>query len=399
MKVLVVNAGSSSLKYQLIEMDTEEAICKGNIECIGINGSKLTHKIGAKEFVIEHPIANHTQAFELLMKCLTEGETKVIHDTNDVKAVGHRVVHSGEEFTSSAYIDDDAMEKLEKVSYMAPLHNPAAVNCIKSCMQVFKNTPNVAVFDTAFHSSMPSKASMYAIPYEDYQTYKIRKYGFHGTSHRFVSQEAIKYLTERGLPCGKIVTCHLGNGSSLTAVKDGKCIDTSMGVTPIDGVPMGTRCGSIDPSVVDMLSNYKHMPTGEVLSYLNKKSGFLGVSGRSSDARDICNMAADGDMRAILARDMFAYSCKKFIGSYAAAMNGLDCVVFTGGIGENSAIFRKLILEDMNYLGIELDEEQNKKRGEFINLTAKGSKVQILAIPTNEELVIARDTKEIVENL
>ena len=294
------------------------------------------------------------------------------------------------------------MKKLQSVAHLAPLHNPANIACIQLCKSLLPKVPNVAVFDTAFHSTMPKKAKMYGIPYEIYEKYQIRRYGFHGTSHKFVSGEAINYLTSKGLPCGKIVTCHLGNGSSISAVKDGKCVDTSMGMTPMAGVMMGTRCGDIDPAIVEMIADNTGMSLKETTNYLNKQSGFAGVSGVSSDARELCKAAAEGNERAQLAKDMFAYQVQKFIGSYAVAMNGLDCVVFTGGIGENSWEFRELIMQNTEFLGIAFDQEKNKAkeaRGNFCDLSKPESKVKVLVIPTNEELVIARETKEIVQSL
>ncbi len=400
MKILVVNAGSSSLKYQLIEMTKEEVICKGTVECIGIEGSKNTHKVNGKAYVVERPLADHTDAFNLVMECLTNKEYGSIESPKEISAIGHRVVHSGEAFTKSTYVDAKALEKLEEIAHLAPLHNPASLACLKSCMSIV-DCPNVVVFDTAFHSTMPDKAKMYAIPYEDYQATKIRKYGFHGTSHKFVSQEAIKYLKSQGRPCGKIVTCHLGNGSSVTAVKDGKCVDTSMGMTPLEGLIMGTRVGNIDAAAVIMLAEAKGMSLADMSNYLNKKSGFLGVSGVSSDFRKLCEAIDNGNQRAKLAYDMFAYQIRKLIGSYAVAMGGLDAVVFTGGIGENGARIRKSVAEDMEFLGIELDDKLNQAvpGGSFADVTAKDGKVAVLVIPTNEELVIATETKEIVEAL
>ncbi|MGN0771180.1 MAG: acetate/propionate family kinase [Christensenellales bacterium] len=402
MKVLVVNAGSSSLKYQLIEMETETVLCKGVVEKIGLEGSLITHKYGDKKVVIEDTINDHTKAFNLLMECLVNKEYGVIDSVKEIAAIGHRVVHCGEEFDSSVYVGDDEMKKLKSVAHLAPLHNPANLACIESCKAILPDVSNVAVFDTAFHSTMPKKASMYGIPYEIYEKYQIRRYGFHGTSHKFVSGEAIKYLTAKGLPCANIVTCHLGNGSSISAVKDGKCVDTSMGMTPMAGVMMGTRCGDIDPAVVEMIADNTGMSLKETTNYLNKQSGFLGVSGVSSDARMLCAAADEGNERAQLAKDMFAYQVKKFIGSYAVAMNGLDCVVFTGGIGENSYEFRELIMSETEFLGIEFDRDKNRSkeaRGNFCELNTARSKVKVLVIPTNEELVIARETKEIVESL
>lgn len=403
MKVLVVNAGSSSLKYQLIEMNTESVICKGVVERIGISGSKITHKITAtkKEVVIDRPLSNHTEAFNLLVECLLNKDYAVISSVEEIAAIGHRFVNPGEEFTTSTFIGDKELKVLESIVTMAPLHNQAHIDCIKSCKSILPTVPNVCVFDTSFHQTMPNKAKLYGIPYEDYQEYKIRRYGFHGTSHKFVSQEAIKYLDSIGAKSSKIITCHLGNGSSISAVKDGKCVDTSMGMTPLAGVLMGTRSGDIDPSAVEMLAKMKGMNFEQAVTYLNKKSGFLGVSGVSSDCRDVYNGAKNGDERCLLTTEMFSYTVKKYIGSYAAALNGLDAIVFTGGIGENSADARYDIMVDMDYLGIDFDFDKNASRpsGEIVELTKKDSKVKVLVIQTNEELVIARETKAIVESL
>lgn len=400
MKILVVNAGSSSLKYQLIEMDNEEVICKGGVECIGIEGSKISHKVNGKEHVIEKHLANHTDAFNLVMECLTNKEYGSISSPEEISAIGHRVVHSGEAFDKSTYIDDEALKRLESITHLAPLHNPASLACLKSCKSIV-DCPNVCVFDTVFHGTMPKKAKLYAIPYEDYEASKIRKYGFHGTSHKFVSQEAIKYLKSKGLNHSSIITCHLGNGSSITAVKDGKCIDTSMGMTPLDGLIMGTRCGCMDPAAVEMLAEFKNMSIKEITQYFNKKCGFLGVSGVSSDFRKLCAAMNEGNERAKLAFDMFVYQIRKYLGSYSVAMEGLDCIVFTGGIGENGPVAREAVCENLEFMGIKIDKDLNNNapRGEMVDISAKDSKVKILVIPTNEELVIARETEEVVNSL
>lgn len=400
MKVLVVNAGSSSLKYQVIEMNTETLLCKGGIERIGIEGSNLTQESGGKKYNVEKPLANHTEGFDLLIKCLTDKSVGgVLDDISEIEAVGHRVLHTGTDFDDSVLITPEALKILEKNAFLGPLHMPANIACVKSCMQVLPGVPNVAVFDTAFHSTMPAYAYMYAIPYEDYEQFKIRRYGFHGTSHKFVSQTAKKWLDDNGFASDKIVTCHLGNGSSITAVKDGKCVDTSMGMTPLEGVPMGTRSGDIDASVVEFLCNFKKMTVGQVITYLNKKSGFLGVSGVSSDSRNMLEEAHKGNKRAQLAADMFTYRVKKYIGSYAAAMGGLDCIVFTGGIGENSDEMRAGIVKGLEFLGVEVDKAENEKREKppVREISTKASKVRVLIVPTNEELMIARDTKRIVK--
>lgn len=380
-------------------MNTETLLCKGGIERIGIEGSNLTQESGGKKYNVEKPLANHTEGFDLLIKCLTDKSVGgVLDDISEIQAIGHRVLHTGTDFDDSVLITPEALKTLEKNAFLGPLHMPANIACVKSCMQVLPGVPNVAVFDTAFHTTMPAYAYMYAIPYEDYEQFKIRRYGFHGTSHKFVSQTAKKWLEDNGCASGKIVTCHLGNGSSITAVKDGKCVDTSMGMTPLEGVPMGTRSGDIDASVVEFLCNFKKMTVGEVITYLNKKSGFLGVSGVSSDSRNMLEEAHKGNKRARLAADMFMYKVKKYIGSYAAAMGGLDCIVFTGGIGENSDEMRAGITEGLEFLGVEVDKDENLKREKppVRDISKKSSKVRVLIVPTNEELMIARDTKRIV---
>lgn len=380
-------------------MNTETLLCKGGIERIGIEGSNLTQEVNGVKYNVEKPLANHTEGFDLLVKCLLDKNMGgVLNDISEIEAIGHRVLHTGTDFDDSVLVTDEALKVLEKNAFLGPLHMPANIACIKSCKKVLPNVPNVAVFDTAFHTTMPAYAYMYAIPYEDYEQYKIRRYGFHGTSHKFVSQSAVEYLKEKGFAYDKIVTCHLGNGSSITAVKDGKCVDTSMGMTPLEGVPMGTRSGDIDASVVEFLCNFKKMTVGEVITYLNKKSGFLGVSGVSSDSRNLLEEAEKGNERARLAADMFTYRVRKYIGAYSAAMGGLDCIAFAGGIGENSAEMREGILKGLEYLGVNVDWEENKKRSKapVREINTADSKVKVLIIPTNEELMIARDTKRIV---
>jgi len=339
---------------------------------------------------------NHTDALNFMLNILTSKEYGVIKDVNEIEAVGHRVLMSGEDFDSSVVIDDNVIKVCRKNSIYGPLHMPAQTDCIEACGQIMPDIPMVAVFDNTFHSTMPPKAFMYAIPYEDYQNYKLRKYGFHGTSHKYVSQKAIKYL---GKENSRMITCHLGNGSSLAAVVNGKCIDTSMGLTPLEGLIMGTRSGDIDPMVLDLLVKHKGMSLDEALDSLNKKSGFLGICG-VNDFRDVVHLAEGGNKRAALCLDMFQYRIKKYIGSYYAIMGGLDAIVFTGGIGENSAIGRKVIMEGLEHLGIDFDFEANNqlKKGKFAELHKPSSKVKVLVIPTNEELVIARDTQELVKN-
>lgn len=401
MKILVINAGSSSLKFQLIQMKTEECLCSGIVERIGEAGSEITYKMGGAKHQKTMPIKDHAEALSTVMSYLLDSEIGVIKSVEEIIGMGHRIVHSGEVFSGSVFLSDENLAKLDEVADMAPLHNPAAKTCILACKKVLPNVPNIGVFDTSFHSTMPKKASLYAIPYEDYTNFHIRKYGFHGTSHKFVSAAAIQYLKGKDEKCENIVTCHLGNGSSISAVKGGKCIDTTMGMTPLAGIMMGTRSGDIDPAVVEMLARKKEMSVQEVMTYLNKKSGFFGISGYSSDCRDLCDRARAGNERATLALEMFAYQAKKIIGSYAAAMNGLDCIVFTGGIGENSSYVRNMIMKDTDFLGVQFDSEKNEERSndEVTELSKKTSKVKVLAIKTNEEIVIARETKTIIDSI
>ena len=397
MKVLVINSGSSSLKYQLIDMQTEAVIAKGTCERIGIDGSKLTHKAKGKETVIEQAMPDHTVAVALVLKALTDTETGVISSMSDIDAVGHRAVASGEVFKKPTLVTDEVLEKMEELCDLAPLHNPAAIVGVKACRAAMPKTPMAFVFDTSFHFTMPDYAYMYAIDYAHYEKYSVRRYGFHGTSHKFVSQEAAKYLGKKPEEL-KIVTCHLGNGSSITAVDGGKSVDTSMGFTPLAGVPMGTRSGDIDSAVVEYLAQKEGWTVSQTLTYLNKKCGVAGVSGVSSDFRDLTAAADNGNKRAKLALDMFAYACKKYVGAYAAAMNGVDCIVFTAGVGENTPCVREAICENMQYLGLELDKQKNAERnnGAIRDISGANSKVKVLIIPTNEELVIARETVELL---
>ena len=397
MKVLVINSGSSSLKYQLIDMETEGVIAKGTCERIGIEGSKLTHKAKGVETVISQPMPDHTVAVSLVLNALTDKEIGVITSMSDIDAVGHRAVASGEVFKQPVLVSEDSIAKFEALSDLAPLHNPAALIGVKACLAAMPNTPMALVFDTSFHFTMPDYAYMYAIDYETYEKYSVRRYGFHGTSHKFVSQEAAKYMG-KDIKDLKIVTCHLGNGSSITAVKGGKSIDTSMGFTPLAGVPMGTRSGDIDPAVVEYIAKKENLSVSEAMTYLNKKCGVAGVSGVSSDFRDLTAATDKGNKRAKLALDMFSYACKKYVGAYAAAMNGVDCIVFTAGVGENTPCVREAICEDMQYIGLEIDKEKNleKNNGTIRDVTGKNSKVKVLIIPTNEELVIARETVELL---
>ena len=395
MKVLVINAGSSSLKYQLIDMETEKVIAKGGCERIGLDGSFLKFKFNGEDVLINQAMPDHKSAIKLVLDTLVDEKYGAIKSMDEIDAVGHRIVHSGEDFDRSVVIDDDVIKTCLANTELAPLHQPANVTGILACKEIMPSTPMVAVFDTAFHSTMPEYAYIYGIPYEDYKNFKIRRYGFHGTSHRYVSAEAKKYLgNKEGL---KIVTMHLGNGSSISAVKDGKSVDTSMSFTPLGGVPMGTRSGDLDPAIVEFLCKKHNMTVSEVNTYLNKKSGVSGVSGVSSDFRDLSKAAEEGNHRAELALEIFAYSCKKYIGAYACAMGGLDCVVFTAGIGENDSAMRERIITNLEFLGIKVDLKQNAKRVDGINeISTPDSPVKVLVIPTNEELVIARDTKDLV---
>ncbi len=396
MKVLVINAGSSSLKYQLINTTNNDVIAKGLCERIGIDGSKLTHKpAGKEETVIEQPMASHADAIKLVIAALLDEKHGVIKSMDEIGAVGHRVVHGGEYFNKSVIIDDSVKKAIEECSELAPLHNPANLTGIRACEEVMPGVPQVAVFDTAFHQTMEPKAYLYAIPFELYQKDRIRKYGFHGTSHKYVANRAAQMLG-RPIEELKLVTFHLGNGSSVTAVDGGKSVDTSMGFTPLSGVIMGTRSGVIDPAIIPYIMDKEHLSIKEVDYLLNKESGVLGISGISSDFRDLSKEAEEGNDRAKLALDMFVYSVKRYLGFYACAMGGVDAVVFTAGIGENNGAIRAAIMEGMEFLGAEIDLEKNKGRGE-IDISAEGAKVKTLVIPTNEELMIALDTKALVE--
>ena len=397
MKILVINAGSSSLKYQLIDMTNESVIAKGLCERIAIDGSVLTHKANGKETVFNNDMPNHEVAIKMVLDALVSPECGVIKSMDEISAVGHRVVHSAEDFTESVLIDDEVLAICERNSELAPLHNPANVMGIKACQSVMPNTPMVAVFDTAFHSSMPDYAYLYGIRYDHYKKYKIRKYGFHGTSHMFVSGEAAKYIGKDPKEA-KIITCHLGNGSSIAAVDGGKSVDTSMGFTPLEGVPMGTRSGNIDPSVIEYLMQKEGWDIARTIKYLNKECGVLGISENSSDFRDLM---AEGKFNGLnkLAVDAFAYSVKKYVGSYAAVMNGVDCIVFTAGVGENDPYIREQVAGQLSYMGVDFDVDANKnfKRGQICEISKPDSKVKVLVIPTNEELVIARETQRLAK--
>ena len=396
MKILVVNAGSSSLKYQLIDMTDESVVLKGLCERITFEGGVLTQKtFDGKEIVIKQDMPTHKEAMQLVLNAMLDKEKGALNDISEIGAVGHRVLHSAEDFKQSVVIDDEVIKICEKNIDLGPLHMPGNIACIKSCREVMPGVPMVAVFDTTFHSTMPAKAYMYGIPYDVYDKYKVRKYGFHGTSHKFVSQETAKLL---GDPNAKMVICHLGNGSSISAVKDGKCQDTSMGFTPLEGLVMGTRSGDIDPAAVDFIRAKLNMTSEEMVNYLNKKCGVLGVSGISSDLRDLEAATAKGDEKALLALEMLAYRVRKYVGSYIAVLGGVDAVVFTGGIGEHSPRIRRLVMENMEYCGAKFDEKKNEDYGSGIGyLNTEDSKVKIIVLPTNEELSIARETKELTQ--
>ena len=399
MKILVVNAGSSSLKYQLIDMEGEQVIAKGQVERIGIEGGHLNQKSNGKVIDIYEPIADHVQATQMMLTALQDPEKGAIKSVDEVSAVGHRVLHGGTEFCASVIIDEKVKAAIRKCIPLGPLHNPANLMGIEACEKVMPTTPQVAVFDTAFHQTMPAKAYMYGVPKKYHDELGVRRYGFHGTSHRYVSKRVCEFL---GIdPVGqRIIVCHLGNGSSLSAVVDGKCVDTTMGLTPLEGVLMGTRCGTCDPAVVQFIANNEGWTVDEVLTMMNKKSGLLGISGVSSDMRDVDTKADEGDENCILARDMLIYSIQKAIGSYVAAMGGVDVIVFTAGIGENNNGLRERVMANFGYLGIELDKEKNDychnpHLSETI-ISTPDSKVKVVVIPTNEEIMIARDTLELV---
>ena len=395
MKILVINCGSSSLKYQVLDMTNEELLCKGLVERIGMEGSVIGHeKTGEDKIKTEVPMKDHKDAIEQVLKAI-QGEHGVVKSMDEIGAVGHRVVHAGEKYNGSVMITQGVIDALQECVSLAPLHNPANLLGIAACQALMPNTPMVGVFDTAFHQTMPPEAYIYAIPYEYYEKYGVRRYGFHGTSHRFVTAEAAKMLGKKPEDL-KIITCHLGNGASCAAVKNGKVVDTSMGFTPLAGLAMGTRCGDIDPAIVEFIASAEGKTAQEVNTILNKKSGVEGISGVSSDFRDIEAAAAEGNKRAQLALDVFVQRVKATIGSYYAEMNGADVIVFTAGVGENDAQTRMAICSDMEALGIKMDAEKNNVRGKNTEISAADSKVKVLLIPTNEELMIARDTLRLV---
>ena len=401
MKVLVVNAGSSSLKYQLFDTSAGEILAKGNCERIADTGSRIIHKTkGKDEYIKEQSLPNHSEATKLVVETLLDPNVGCISSVDEIEAIGHRVVHGGAYFTESVLVTDEVMEILDKCVAYAPLHTPAHIMGIKGCKAVMPNTPEVLVFDTAFHQTMSKEVYMYGISYDMYEEFQIRRYGAHGTSHRYVSGEMIKLLGGEAEGT-KIVTCHIGNGSSITAVKDGKCVDTSMGFTPLDGIMMGTRCGAIDPAIVTYIMDKKNMTPAEADTYMNKKCGFLGISGIGSDSRDVEKAMNEGNERAKLTYDMLCYQIKKYVGAYSASMGGLDAIVFTAGIGEHTPYIRENALKGLEYLGVKIDPERNSfgHSGTPVKISADDSRVAVYMIPTNEELVIANDTADIVSKL
>ena len=402
MKILVINAGSSSIKYQLIDMDNEQLIAKGQCDRIGIEGGNFKQKVdGRADYVLDVQMANHAEAVKIVLDTLVSEENGVIASLDEISAVGHRVLHGGEKFSGSVIIDQQVIETIEECCELGPLHNPANLTGIRACQQLMPNVPQVAVFDTGFHQTMPDYAYLYALPYEYYEKYKIRRYGFHGTSHRYVSMRAADMLGKANDPTGlRVVTCHLGNGSSLAAVKDGKCYDTSMGLTPLEGIMMGTRCGSIDPAIVPLLMKKENLTPDQIDTIMNKKSGILGVSQVTSDNRDIEEGARNGNERYQLIESMIVHQLTKLVGSYAAAMGGVDAIVFTGGIGENNPHYRARVAKNLEFMGVKIDEAKNdkaKRTSDENDVSAADAKVKVLVIPTNEELMIAKDTKELVE--
>lgn len=397
MNILVINCGSSSLKFQLINSESEQCIAKGLCERIGIEGSQITYTPagGEKELKVT-PMPDHTEAIRLVLEALTNEKTGVVKSLEEIGAVGHRVVHGGEKFAQSVIIDDEVLAAIEACNDLAPLHNPANLIGIDACRKLMPGTPMVAVFDTAFHQTMPQEAYMYGLPAEYYEKYKIRRYGFHGTSHSYVSKRAAQVL---GVPYDslKTIVCHLGNGASVSAVKNGQCVDTSMGLTPLEGLIMGTRSGDIDPAIIEFLAHKENKSIDEIMNILNKKSGVLGLSNNlSSDFRDLEDGCHKGDAHAVCAMKTFAYRVAKYIGAYTAAMNGVDLVCFTAGVGENAPLVRTMICEYLGYLGVALDQEANKKRGEDIVISTPDSRTKVMVIPTNEELAIARETVRLV---
>lgn len=398
MNILVINCGSSSLKFQLIDAETEKQIAKGLCERIGIEGSQLVYQPagGEKEETVT-PMPDHTKAIELVLNALTNEKTGVVKSLDEIGAVGHRIVHGGEKFASSTIITDEVIETIKACNDLAPLHNPANLIGIDACKKLMPTTPMVGVFDTAFHQTMPKEAYLYGLPYEYYEKYQVRRYGFHGTSHSYVSKRAAELLSKKYEDL-KIIVCHLGNGASISAVKGGKCVDTSMGLTPLEGLIMGTRSGDIDPAIIEFLAHKENKSIDDIMTVLNKKSGVLGLSDNlSSDFRDLEKSYVAGEDRGLRTIQTFAYRVTKYIGAYTAAMNGVDVICFTAGVGENSPLVRKLACERLGYLGIALDQEKNDRRGEELEVSTPDSKVKVMVIPTNEELAIARETFALVK--
>ena len=398
MNVLVINCGSSSLKYQLIDSETEAVLAKGLCERIGIDGRLVYQKTGLEKEITEAPMPTHKQAIQMVLDALVNPKTGAIKSLTEVDAVGHRVVHGGEKFSEAALVNDEVIKAVEECNDLAPLHNPANLIGINACKELMPNVPMVTVYDTAFHQTMPKKAYLYGLPYEYYEKYKVRRYGFHGTSHSFVSKRTAEFLG-MDINNSKIIVAHLGNGASISAVLNGKCVDTSMGLTPLEGLVMGTRSGDIDPAIMEFIAKKENLDIEGVMNVLNKKSGVQGISQLSSDFRDLEAAYMEGNELAINAIEVFSYRVAKYIGSYVAAMNGVDAIAFTAGIGENTEIVREKVLEYLGYLGITLDKEANKKRGEDNLISTPDSKVKVCVIPTNEELAIARETVAIVKNL
>ncbi len=398
MNILVINCGSSSLKFQLIDSETEKCIAKGLCERIGIEGSRITYTPdGSEKEQTVTPMPDHTEAIRLVLEALTNEKTGVVKSLDEIGAVGHRIVHGGEKFAASTIITDDVMKAIEECNDLAPLHNPANLIGINACKKLMPTTPMVAVFDTAFHQTMPEEAYMYGLPYEYYEKYKIRRYGFHGTSHSYVSKKAAEVLGKKYEDL-KIIVCHLGNGASVSAVKNGKCVDTSMGLTPLEGLIMGTRSGDIDPAIMEFIAHKEGKNIDEIMTVLNKKSGVYGLSNNlSSDFRDLEDGYNRGDEHCIRTMNTYCYRVAKYIGSYVAAMNGVDVICFTAGIGENAPLVRSLVCEHLGFLGVSIDEDANHKRGEEIAISTPDSKTTVMVIPTNEELAIARETVSLVK--
>ncbi|MCH5280359.1 MAG: acetate kinase [Lachnospiraceae bacterium] len=398
MNILVINCGSSSLKYQLIDSDSEEVLAKGLCERIGISGSAITHQPAGKDKVTEEvKMEDHTDAVKYVIEKLVDPEVGVVGSLEEIGAIGHRIVHGGEKFAGSVVIDDEVIKAVEECNDLAPLHNPANLIGIHSCQKIMPDVPMVAVFDTAFHQTMPKKAYLYGLPYEYYEKYKVRRYGFHGTSHDFVSNRAAEILGKKREDL-KIIVCHLGNGASVSAVQNGKCVDTSMGLTPLEGLIMGTRSGDIDPAIISFLADKEGIGADQVIDICNKKSGVLGLSdGLSSDFRDLGNAAEEGNEKAATALETWSYRVAKYVGAYAAAMNGVDVIAFTAGVGENNFLARKQVASYLGYLGVTIDDKENEKRGEEVIISTPDSKTTVMVVPTNEELAIARETLRLVK--